>query len=83
MRPRRVDRSQDDDVIEMTKHSHVSSEDAGQDIQVVTDISVQVEGGSGRLSGWRTSVSKQEWEEKVVGPKGSTDTLTRDERQVV
>lgn len=52
--------SRDDDSMELTKHSH----EGGNDIQVVTDISVQVEGGSGRLSGWRTPNSKPDWGHK-------------------
>ncbi|KAF2036556.1 hypothetical protein EK21DRAFT_83513 [Setomelanomma holmii] len=83
MRPRKGLRTQED-TIEMTKHSHVSCEDAGHDIHVVTDISVQVEGGTGRLSGWRTPVVQQEWVEKEISAtKTSTETLPRDVRQVV
>jgi hypothetical protein len=72
----------DEDSLEMTKHSH----DGGDhEIQVVTDISVKVEGGSGRLSGWRTPVVKHEWEDKgtTVTSKNSTDTLVKDVGQVV
>lgn len=59
----------------MTKHSHDGGEN---EIQVVTDISVQVEGGSGRLSGWTTPSTKHEWEDKditITNKQGSTDTL--------
>lgn len=57
---RKGNQSHDDDSMELTKHSH----EGGNDIQVVTDISVQVEGGSGRLSGWRTPNSKPDWGHK-------------------
>jgi hypothetical protein len=73
-----------DESIMMTKHSHTSSKDIGNDIQVVTDISVKVEGGSGRLSGWRTPVSDQEWTAKEgLKAHNSTETLVRDVGQAV
>ncbi|KAH7068725.1 hypothetical protein FB567DRAFT_249000 [Paraphoma chrysanthemicola] len=81
-RPRRNPHA--DDLIEMTKHSHVSSEDAGHDIQVVTDISVKVESGPEMPSGWEAPDSKPEWEVKgLQGTKSSTETLPRDVRHVV
>jgi hypothetical protein len=77
-------RSKMDESIMMTKHSHTSSKDIGNDIQVVTDISVKVEGGSGRLSGWRTPVSDQEWTAKEgLKAHNSTETLVRDVGQAV
>jgi hypothetical protein len=70
--------------MEMTKHSHSSSKDGGHDIQVVTDISVKVEGGSGRLSGWKTPISDHDWELKEgTKPQNSTETLVKDVGQVV
>jgi hypothetical protein len=72
----------DEDSLEMTKHSH---DGADHEIQVVTDISVQVEGGSGRLSGWRTPTVKHEWENKEVAVTrhSSTNTLFKEAGQVV
>jgi hypothetical protein len=68
----------------MTRHSHTSSKDVGNDIQVVTDISVKVEGGSGRLSGWRTPIADQAWTAKEwLKTQNSTDTLVKDVSQVV
>jgi hypothetical protein len=45
--------SQDDGSLEMANNGH--------DIQVVTDISVRVEGGTERLSVWRAPTSNPEW----------------------
>lgn len=54
-------RTKDDYVLDVTKRSRDSDED-GRDIQVVTDIRVQVEeGDGGRLSGWKTPTSQQNW----------------------
>jgi hypothetical protein len=68
--------------LEMTTHSHDGGEN---EIQVVTDISVQIEGGSGSLSGWRTPIVKHEWEDKevTVTRHSSTGTLFKEVGQVV
>jgi hypothetical protein len=73
--------SGDDDSLEMTKHSH----DGGHyEIQVVTDISVQVEGGSNRMSTWTSPATNPDWSEKQESKKqSSTDTLVKDIGQVV
>jgi hypothetical protein len=61
-------RSRDGESIEMGKHEYDG------DIQVVTDISVQVEGGSGRLSVWTpgadTGGLKDADEDKVLERDG-------------
>jgi hypothetical protein len=67
--------------MEVTKHSAHSSDDA-RDIQVVTDIHVQVEGGEGRLSGWKTPTSNKEWSDipsiKDIERASSTEMLVED-----
>jgi hypothetical protein len=72
-------RTKDDYVLDVTKHSHNSSEDA-RDIQVVTDIHVEVDGADGRrLSGWRTPASQVNWSDdtsrKETQRENSTEML--------
>ncbi|KAI4607476.1 hypothetical protein J4E80_009589 [Alternaria sp. BMP 0032] len=58
-------RTKDDYVLDVTKRSNGSSEDA-RDIQVVTDIHVEVDGADGRrLSGWRTPASQATWADDI------------------
>jgi hypothetical protein len=59
----------------------MGKQEYGSDIQVVTDISVQVEGGSGRLSVWKPteSVGKESTETKVL----ERDVAARDVAQMV
>jgi hypothetical protein len=72
--------SQDDSSLEMTKQSH----DGGHEIQVVTDISVQVEGGTGRLSVWRASATNPEWNHrKGLGNNSSTKIPAKEACQLV
>jgi hypothetical protein len=59
----------------MTKQSHDVAE---REIQVVTDISVQVSGASSGTSVWSSPVTKPEWAEQETIKKGSTDTLVKD-----
>jgi hypothetical protein len=68
-------RSRDGESIEMGKQEY------GSDIQVVTDISVQVEGGSGRLSVWKPTeiVGKESTETKAL----ERDVVQRDVAQMV
>jgi hypothetical protein len=71
--------SGDDDSLEMTKHSH----DGGH-YEIQVDISVQVEGGSNRMSTWTSPATNPDWSEKQESKKqSSTDTLVKDIGQVV
>jgi hypothetical protein len=71
----------DDDSLEMTKQSHDVAE---REIQVVTDISVQVEGVSSGTSVWSSPAAKPEWvEQENTKKQGSTDTLVKDVGQMV
>ncbi|KAG9184959.1 hypothetical protein G6011_11789 [Alternaria panax] len=57
--------TKDDYVLDVTKRSNGSSEDT-RDIQVVTDIHVEVDGPDGRrLSGWRTAASQNNWSDNI------------------
>ncbi|KAF1363238.1 hypothetical protein EJ07DRAFT_104201 [Lizonia empirigonia] len=60
--------------------SRGSSDAEGRDIQVETHIHVKVEGGSDRLSGWATLISKQTFRDDRAT---STDTLFQDVKGVV
>jgi hypothetical protein len=65
--------------LELTKHS----QDGGNDIQVVTDISVQVDGDTGRMSQWRTPALNPEWDHKELPrKKTSADSLVKDVKDV-
>jgi hypothetical protein len=66
-------RSRDTDVMELTKHSKSSSEDMKHDIQVVTDIEVQVQDRSGNATGWQTPVQEQSDEEEIRKADRSDD----------
>lgn len=73
-------RSRSTEVMEMTRDTRSPSEDAKRDIQVITDIEVQVEDRDGNVSGWRTAQEK-DWDASgSVGLKtqSSTDTLVRE-----
>lgn len=74
-RSRKAATSTDDDSLEMTKQSHDAAE---REIQVVTDISVQVEGASSGTSVWSSPATKPEWSEQENTKKSSTDTLVKD-----
>ncbi len=58
--------------------SRGSSDAEPGEIQVETHIQVEVEGGGGRLSGWRTPQS-----ESVSRGGGSMDSLVKDVKDVV
>lgn len=65
--------------MELTKGSRGSSDDAKNDIQVVTDIEVQVEDRHGNATGWRTPTGTGEWEgASVPNTRSSTDTLVKE-----
>jgi hypothetical protein len=69
-------RTKDEYVLDVTKRSHGSSEDA-RDIQVVTDIHVQVDNADGRtLSGWRTPPSQANWEDNTPGKEPQRENST-------
>ncbi|KAJ8114955.1 hypothetical protein OPT61_g3276 [Boeremia exigua] len=57
--------------------SRGSSDADGRDIQVETHITIKVEGGGDRLSGWATPQSKQ------TDGRSSTDTLFKDPRSAI
>lgn len=66
----------------MTKQSVGSSDDGahtgGHDIQVITDISVQIEGGDSGSLGWKTPTGKSKWADKELPkPQSSTETLVK------
>jgi hypothetical protein len=71
-------RSRDTDVMELTKHSKSSSEDMKHDIQVVTDIEVQVQDRSGNATGWQTPVQERSDEEEVKKVQRSDDILLKE-----
>ncbi|KAF1911324.1 hypothetical protein BDU57DRAFT_524386 [Ampelomyces quisqualis] len=78
-RDRKGPQPRDEDSFELTKHS----QDGGNDIQVVTDISVQVDGDTGRMSQWRTPASNHEWDHKELPrKKTSADSLVKDVKDV-
>lgn len=69
-------RTKDDFVLDVTKRSNNSSEDA-RDIQVVTDIHIEVDGADGRrLSGWRTPASQANWSDNVSGKETQRENST-------
>jgi hypothetical protein len=69
-------RTKDDYVLDVTKRSNGSSEDA-RDIQVVTDIHVEVDGADGRrLSGWRTPASQNNWSDDISGKESRRENST-------
>jgi hypothetical protein len=72
----KLSKSRSDNSVELAKYDG--------DIQVVTDISVQVEGGSGRLSVWKSppSTCGMAGKEHTKG-HNSTETLARDASQMV
>jgi len=79
-------RTKDDYVLDVTKRSNGSSEDA-RDIQVVTDIHVEVDGADGRrLSGWRTPASQATWADdisrKETQRENSTEMLVDENARV-
>ncbi|KAH3919270.1 hypothetical protein HBI56_101940 [Parastagonospora nodorum] len=79
-RSRKATTLTDDDSLEMTKQSHDVAE---REIQVVTDISVQVEGVSSGTSVWSSPATKPEWvEQENTKKQGSTDTLVKDVGQM-
>ncbi|USP81674.1 hypothetical protein yc1106_08948 [Curvularia clavata] len=56
-------RSKQGYALDVTKRSRDSTED-GRDIQVVTDIHVQVEGAEGvQMTGWKTPTSHRHWDD--------------------
>jgi hypothetical protein len=64
-----------------TRHSRHSEEDL-RDIQVITDIRVQVEDDAGKKNGWTTNVTTKEWTEiesnkDTERANSSTDTLVK------
>ncbi|CAG5158523.1 uncharacterized protein ALTATR162_LOCUS5122 [Alternaria atra] len=69
-------RTKDDFVLDVTKRSNNSSEDA-RDIQVITDIHIEVDGADGRrLSGWRTPASQANWSDNVSGKETQRENST-------
>ncbi|CAN9239456.1 unnamed protein product [Alternaria alternata] len=69
-------RTKDDYVLDVTKRSNGSSEE-GRDIQVVTDIHVEVDGADGRrISGWRTPASQNNWSDDISGKETQRENST-------
>ena len=69
-------RTKDDYVLDVTKRSNGSSEDA-RDIQVVTDIHVEVDGADGRrISGWRMPASQNNWSDNVSSKETQRENST-------
>ena len=69
-------RTKDDYVLDVTKRSNGSSEE-GRDIQVVTDIHVEVDGADGRrISGWRTPASQNNWSDNVSSKETQRENST-------
>ncbi|CAN9079907.1 unnamed protein product [Alternaria alternata] len=69
-------RTKDDYVLDVTKRSNGSSEE-GRDIQVVTDIHVEVDGADGRrISGWRTPASQNNWSDNISGKETQRENST-------
>lgn len=72
--------------LDITKRSRVSTDD-GRDIQVVTDIHVQVEGAEAaeavQMSGWKTPTSHRHWDEsssaKDVETASTAEMLVEEE----
>jgi hypothetical protein len=69
-------RSKHEYALDITKRSNESNEDA-RDIQVVTDIHVQVEGTEGvQMSGWRTTARNHHWEDSASTKDVETASTT-------
>ena len=62
-------RVKDDYILDVTQRSQRSSDDA-RDIRVDTDIHVHVEGGEGRMSGWKTPTSNKDWADGASSKEG-------------
>ncbi|KAF2853227.1 hypothetical protein T440DRAFT_487680 [Plenodomus tracheiphilus IPT5] len=73
------------------RHCPGGEDEDGRDIQVVTDIRVQVEDDDGNVSGWRSDGEGKDWEElrgvkesrRASSTHSSTDTLVKDPGRAV
>lgn len=74
------DDDSDNSVLGTRSKSALSMNEVGDNIQVVTDIRVAVEGG-GRLSGWQQD-SRREREDIEMGRLSDSDTLKDPHRSV-
>lgn len=79
--------SRNEIALRATRRSQHSDDDNG-DIQVITDIRVQVEEDESKIDEWRTEISTKEWTEirsnaNTQRASSSTDTLVKEPSRVV